>query len=97
MKTKPKSTSEEKARFDVRLKASQKELFEKAAYLGGYKTLSEFALTTLQDKANEIIKENEDILASKRDKEIFFNEITNPQKPNKALKSALKDYNEFIK
>lgn len=84
------------ARFDARLPKEQKEFFEKAAYLGGYRNLTDFIVKVAQEKAKEIIKENEKIIASERDSQIFFDAITNPQKPSETLKSALKDYNSFI-
>ena len=86
----------EKSRFDARLPKEQKQLFEKAAYLGGYRNLTDFVIHTVQEKAKEIIKEKELIIASERDSEIFFDAITNSQKPSKTLKNALKDYNAFV-
>jgi uncharacterized protein (DUF1778 family) len=80
------------ARFDARITKQQKLLFEKAASIGGYRNLTDFVIRTIQDKAKEIIEENEQILASQRDATIFFEAITAPAKPNKALKQAWKDY-----
>jgi len=90
------STIAEQARFDARLPKEQKQLFEKAAYLGGYRNLTDFVVRVVQEKAKEIIKEKEQIIASERDSEIFFDAITNPQKPSDTLKNALSDYNSFI-
>lgn len=86
----------EQARFDARLPKEQKEFFEKAALLGGYRNLTDFVILTVQEKAKEIIKEKEQIIASDRDGKIFFDAITKPKKPNKALTNALNDYNAFI-
>jgi len=36
------------------------------------------------------------IIASKRDQEIFFNFVFKGEKPNKELKSALKEYNSLL-
>lgn len=47
------------ARFDARLPKEQKELFEKAAYLGGYRNLTDFIVRVAQEKAQEIIKEKQ--------------------------------------
>lgn len=44
----------------------------------------------------EIIKEKEQIIASEKDSEIFFNAITKTNKPNQNLISALDDYNAFM-
>lgn len=90
------TTTVEQARFDARLPKEQKQLFEKAAYLGGYRNLTDFIFRVVQEKAKEIIKEKEQIITSERDSQIFFDAITNPQKPSVNLKSALDDYNNFI-
>ncbi len=87
----------EMTRFDARLTKEQKELFEYASQIGGFRTLTDFVLSTVQSKAEEIVKEHNKILASKEDQEIFFDLVfTNPKKPNKALKSALKEYNKKL-
>lgn len=86
----------EQARFDTRLPKEQKQFFEKAAYLGGYRNLTDFIVQTVQEKAKEIIKEKEQIIASERDSQIFFEAITDPKEPSKALKNALDDYNAFV-
>jgi uncharacterized protein (DUF1778 family) len=86
----------EQARFDARLPKEQKHFFEKAAYLGGYRSLTDFIMLTVQEKAKEIIKEKEQILASDKDAEIFFDAIINPKKPSKTLKNAYSDYKQFL-
>ena len=86
----------EQARFDTRLPKEQKQFFEKAAYLGGYRNLTDFIVRTVQEKAKEIIKEKEQVIVSERDSQIFFDAITNSKKPSKTLKKALDDYNVFV-
>ncbi len=88
--------STEHARFDARLPREQKLFFEKAAYLGGYRNLTDFIVRTAQEKAKEIIKEKEQIIVSERDSQIFFDAITKPKKPSETLKKALDDYNAFM-
>jgi uncharacterized protein (DUF1778 family) len=86
----------EQARFDARLPKEQKQFFEKAAYLGGYRNLTDFIFKTVQEKAKEIIREKEQTIASDRDSQIFFDAITNPKKPSETLKNAFNDYNYYI-
>jgi hypothetical protein len=43
------------------------------------------------------IKNNQNIVLNKKDSNIFFNEINNPSKPNKALKNAALQYKNKIK
>lgn len=89
-------SSEDKARFDTRLSREQKDFFERAAILGGYRSLTDFVVLTVQKKAKEIIEERERIIASNRDSEIFFDAIANPDKPNKKLLSAAKEFNSLF-
>lgn len=85
----------EQARFNARLPKEQKKFFEKAASLGGYRNLTDFVIRAVQEKAKEIVNENEQIIASERDSRIFFEAVTNPKKPSKTLKKAFEDYNAF--
>lgn len=89
-------TVKEQSRFDARLPKEQKQLLEKAAFLGGYRNLTDFVMLTAQEKAKEIIKEKEQIIASETDGKLFFDAITNAKKPNKALTNAWEEYNTFI-
>lgn len=78
----------EKARLDTRLPKEQKDFFEYAASIAGYRTLTEFVIVSIQEKAKKIVEDHNKIISSKKDQDIFFNELINPSKPNKALKSA---------
>lgn len=88
--------NQEKARFDTRLPKEQKQFFERAALLGGYRNLTDFVIATVQNKAKEIIEEREKIIASQKDKVVFFDALVNPPKPNKDLLSAKEAYNKLI-
>jgi len=82
----------EKARFDTRLPKEQKAFFERAARLGGFRSLTDFVVLTVQEKAKEIIHERERTIASHKDSEIFFDAIINPGKPNQKLTEAADEY-----
>lgn len=86
----------EKARFDTRLPKEQKLYFEKAARIGGYRSLTDFVVLAAQEKAKEIISEKERIIASKIDSEIFFEAITNSPKANESLINAANDYKTLL-
>ena len=87
-----KTLKEEVTRFDTRLSKEQKYIFEKAAALGGYRNLTSFIIVTVQNRANEILKEQEQIIASNKDSEIFFEALTNPIQPNSAIFLAAQEY-----
>ncbi len=90
--TKTKSKVKAQARFDARLSRSQKNLFERAARIKGFKSLSEFVIHTTQEAALIIIEKENAIIASEADKNVFFDAVINPPKPNRALKEASKSY-----
>lgn len=87
-------TSKEMTRFDTRISTDQKILFEKAASIGGYRSLTDFMILTMQQRAKEIIEERERVIVSIRDSEIFFDAILNPAEPNKELQLAAKKYKD---
>jgi uncharacterized protein (DUF1778 family) len=91
-----KISEDEKVRFDTRLPKEQKLFFERAVAIGGYRNLADFIILAAQEKAKEIIKERETIIASKTDSEIFFDAIMKTSRPNKSLTLASKEYKKLI-
>lgn len=93
---KTKENKKENARFDTRLSIEQKQFFERAAVLGGYRSLTDFVLSTVQEKAKHIVEEREQVIASQKDSEVFFNAVMNAEKPNKDLTDAVKNYKNKV-
>ena len=91
-----RENKKESARFDTRLSIEQKQFFERAAVLGGYRSLTDFVISTVQEKAKHIVEEREQVIASQRDCEVFFNAIMNADKPNSNLTDAVKHYNNKV-
>jgi len=87
-----KELNTKNARFDTRLPEEQKVFFERAARLGGYRSLTDFVVITVQEKAKEIISERERVIASVKDREIFFDAISNPKSPNETLTKAANEF-----
>ncbi len=83
-------------RIDVRISKEQKELIKLASELKGFKSLTEFVVFCINNEANKIILENNQILKSNEDKKVFLNAIMNPPKPNAKLKKAQSNYLNFI-
>ena len=84
------------ARFDTRLTKAQKELFELAARLSGFKSLSEFVIFSTQQAADRILEKHNTMLATDADKKVFFDALTNPPEPNKALREAAQTYQKQV-
>jgi uncharacterized protein (DUF1778 family) len=89
-------TVSSKARFDAKIPKVQKELFEYAASLGGFRTLTDFIINSVQEKANLIIQQHNTIIASEKDRGIFFDALMNPKGPNKKLSDAAGRYKNFM-
>jgi uncharacterized protein (DUF1778 family) len=90
------SYANEQARFDARLTRGQKEFFELAARISGFKSLSEFVIHSTQQVATSIVEKHNAILATEKDRKIFFDTLVNPPKPNKSLKEAAKHYQKQV-
>ena len=86
----------ENARFDTRIPKDQKELFQYAAEIGGFKTLSEFVIYSAKVQAEIIVQKHESILASKKDAKNFFEAIMNPPAANAQLKKTAKEYHQLL-
>lgn len=86
----------EKARFDIRLTKEQKELFEYAAQLGGYRNLTDYVINVLMEKSSMIIETHHVLLASTKDQEVFFDAVTSTIEPHEALKAAASKHQQAI-
>ena len=82
-------------RIDVRISKEQKELIKFASELRGFKSLTEFIVSTTSKEASKIIAEKNQILKSLEDKKIFVNAILNTPSPNVNLKNAILNYQKF--
>ena len=86
------------SRIEIRVSNEDKELFEYASSLRGFKSFSEFLRVILTKESKAIIAEENKILVSKRDKAIFFNALMGKEeKPNQSLISAIKYHNQVSK
>lgn len=81
-------------RFEMRISKIDKALLEKASKLKGYSTLAGFIKDVVKGKAEEIIEKEAKILASDKDKEIFFETLLGNQEPSDRLKKAAQRYQQ---
>lgn len=76
-------------RIEIRVSPKDKEIFKQAQKLSGDKSISGFIV---QKQAENIIQEKESILASNRDRKIFFDAVYGNMEPNENLVKAAKKY-----
>jgi uncharacterized protein (DUF1778 family) len=87
--------SNELARLDLRIPRKQKAYFEQALEIGGFRSLTDFIISAVSEKAEAIMEKHNNWLSSENDRKIFFNALMNPPAPNDKLKRAMKKHNEF--
>lgn len=84
--------SRKNERIDLRVTPEEKKIFLKAQRISGDRTFSSFVTRIVKDKSFEIIEENERILASERDRKLFFDALFSDQEPNQTLKDAAQKF-----
>ncbi|HEY7157850.1 MAG TPA: DUF1778 domain-containing protein [Gemmataceae bacterium] len=83
------------ARLDFRLNHQLKELIDRAASLLG-QSVSDFAISTIVEKARRIVQESSTTVLSDRDRDIFLAMLDSDARPNKTLKRAAKRYKDSV-
>lgn len=77
------------SRLGFRVDAQTKKLVEKAAALER-RSLTDFCLTALAEATQATITRHETIVLSDRDREVFFDALVHPPKPNARLRRAFR-------
>jgi uncharacterized protein (DUF1778 family) len=83
--------SPQQARIEARVSSKQKRLFERAAAIEGV-TLTDFAISSMQQAATRAIQQHATMELSERNQRAFVEALMNPPDPNKALREAAKAY-----
>ena len=87
------TTMQTDAGIDFRLSTNAKEVIEEAAALSG-QSVSDFAVSTLLEKANSILESNRVRVLSERDARIFLSVLDSTDGPNDALREAGRRHRE---
>ena len=76
-------------RIDLRTTTQRKHLFELAASVGGYESLSSFMSEASELLAKKVLDETEDVrILSAADRDLLMSVLNNPPDPNPTLKAA---------
>jgi len=82
-------------RINLRLDAAAKQRLERAALLEG-QTLSGYVLTTALARADQTLSEQETMVLSGRDAELFFDALANPPALSSGLVVALEEHSRRV-
>jgi uncharacterized protein (DUF1778 family) len=87
----PNPAAEKTARLEARVTAEQKALFEKAAALQG-RSLTDFVVTSAQERAMHTVREHELMTLSARDTQVFVAALLDAPEPAERLRQAVNRY-----
>lgn len=91
-----KELSSKDERIEIRLSSEDKELFQRAQKLSSDNSFSSFVIRIVKDYAQSFIAEHDRILASEKDRQIFFDAVFGNVEPNENLVAAGKRYTSAI-
>ncbi len=79
-------------RIELRVSSADKRIFKRAQKLSGDKSFSSFIIRMVKKQAEEIVAKNDRIIATEKDRQVFFDAVFNNTKPNQNLVEAAKRY-----
>jgi uncharacterized protein (DUF1778 family) len=79
-------------RIELRVSSTDKRIFKRAQKLSGDKSFSSFIVRVVKQHAEEIVAKNDRILATEKDRHVFFDAVFGNSTPNQNLVEAAKRY-----
>jgi len=83
-------------RLDARVTKEEKRVIETAASMRGI-SVTDLMRISITDAATKIIRENEILTLSEREKQTFFQALMNPPRPNDAAIAAIRRYRREVR
>ncbi|MBA3632467.1 MAG: DUF1778 domain-containing protein [Acidobacteria bacterium] len=83
------------ARLNFRLPPEIKERIENAALISGV-TVTDFAITALAERSEEVLEKQSHRVLSDRDRDIFLAMLEDDSEPNEELKKAVEEYKRRV-
>jgi uncharacterized protein (DUF1778 family) len=79
-------------RIELRVSSTDKRIFRRAQKLSGDKSFTSFIVRVVKKQAEEIVAKNDRIIATEKDRQVFFDAVFGNTKPNQNLVEAAKRY-----
>jgi len=79
-------------RIELRVTSADKRMFRRAQKLSGDKSFSSFIVRVVKQQAEEIVAKNDRIIATEKDRKVFFDAVFSNSTPNQNLVEAAKRY-----
>jgi uncharacterized protein (DUF1778 family) len=84
----------EMTQMNFRLPQEVKHFIERAAIVSGM-TITDFAISSLVERAQEILDRHSQRILTDRDRDLFLSLLAEDAEPNSALKQAAQDYRQL--
>ena len=78
--------------MELRVSSADKKIFKRAQKRSGDKSFSSFVVRIVKKEAEEIVFKNDRIIATEKDRQVFFDAVFSDSKPNQNLVDAAKTY-----
>ena len=91
----PKKAAHKVERLEARVSPDTKTLFQEAARLQG-RSVTDFVTQSAIEAAQRILRENEFVELSRRDRIKFIEALLNPAAPSVRLRKALERHNRLV-
>jgi uncharacterized protein (DUF1778 family) len=91
----PKKTAQKIERLEARVSSDMKALCQKAATIQG-RSLTDFVVNSAVEAATRIVRENEFVELSRRDRMAFVEALLDPPAPNARLRKAMRRHNRMV-
>lgn len=79
-------------RIELRVSSTDKRIFKRAQKLSGDKSFSSFIVRIVKKQAEEIVANNDRIIVTEKDRQVFFDAVFGENVPNQNLIEAAKRY-----
>jgi len=79
-------------RIELRISAHDKRIFKRAQKLSGDKSFSSFITRIVKKQAEEIVAKRDRVIATEKDRQVFFDAVFRDSRPNEKLAEAAKKY-----
>ncbi len=94
-KRKEASVTSKIERLEARVTSQQKSIIQRAAQLSGL-SVTDFLVTSAQNKAEDVIREHNVITLTARDSVLFATALLNPREPSAALRDAFAQHDAEV-
>lgn len=79
-------------RMELRVSSTDKRIFKRAQKISGDKSFSSFVVRIVKKEAEAIVSKNDRIIATEKDRQVFFDAVFGNVEPNQNLVAAAKRY-----